>query len=57
VVSVLLLGYAFYASVVPQPAFPYNLTPVAVAGVVAVSLLAAGILKTRGAEFDFETSV
>lgn len=57
VVSVLLLGYAFYASVVPEPAFPYNLTPVAVAGVVAVSLMAAAVLKSRGAEFDFETSV
>ncbi|HUZ52097.1 MAG TPA: APC family permease [Streptosporangiaceae bacterium] len=55
--SVLLLGYALYASVVPQPAFPYNLTPVAVAGVVLVSLLAAAVLKARGTEFDFEISV
>lgn len=54
VISVVLLGYAFYASVIPQPAFPYNLTPVAVAGVVAVSLLGAAVLRMRGAEFDFE---
>jgi amino acid transporter len=54
VISVVLLGYALYASVIPQPAFPYNLTPVAVAGVVAVSLLGAAVLKMRGAEFDFE---
>jgi amino acid transporter len=53
VVSVALLGYAFYASVVPQPAFPFNLTPVAVAGVVLVTLVAAAIMKRRGSEFDF----
>jgi amino acid transporter len=57
VVAIVLLAYAFYASVVPQPAFPYNLTPVAVAGVVIASLIAAGILKARGVEFDFQTSV
>ncbi len=53
VVSVALLGYAFYASVVPQPAFPYNLTPAAVAGVVLITLVAAAIMKRRGSEFDF----
>ncbi|HKB29630.1 MAG TPA: APC family permease [Streptosporangiaceae bacterium] len=53
VVAVGLLGYAFYASVVPQPAFPYNLTPVAVAGVVLISLIAAAIMKRRGSEPDF----
>jgi amino acid transporter len=56
-VAVLLLGYALYASVVPQPAFPYNLTPVAVAGIVLVSLIAAAVLKARGTEFDFQVSV
>jgi len=55
--SVLLLGYALYASVVPQPAFPYNLTPVAVAGVVLLSLIGAAALKARGTEFDFQISV
>jgi amino acid transporter len=53
VVSVALLGYALYASVVPQPAFPYNLTPVAVAGVVLAALAAAAIMRWRGSEFDF----
>ncbi len=52
-VSVALLGYAFYASVVPQPAFPYNLTPVAVAGVVLAALAAAAVMRRRGSEFDF----
>jgi amino acid transporter len=56
-VAVLLLGYALYASVVPQPAFPYNLTPVAVAGVVLISLIAAAVLRARGTEFDFQVDV
>ena len=49
----MLLGYALYASVVPQPAFPYNLTPVAVAGVVIVSLIAAVYLRRKGNDLDF----
>jgi amino acid transporter len=51
-VAVALLGYALYASVVPQPAFPFNLTPVAVAGVIVISLAAAAILHRRGRDFD-----
>ncbi len=54
VVSVALLGYALYASVIPQPAFPYNLTPVAVAGVIVVSLAAAGLLRRQGTEVDLD---
>jgi amino acid transporter len=53
IVSVALLGYALYASVVPQPAFPYNLAPVAVAGVVIAALAAAAIMYRRGTEFDY----
>ena len=35
-----LLGYAFYSSVIPVPAFPYNLAPYIV---VAFALLGLGI--------------
>jgi len=54
VVSAALLAYALYASVIPQPAFPYNLTPIAVAGVIVVSLAAAGYLRRRGTEVDLD---
>ncbi|MGI9005742.1 MAG: APC family permease [Streptosporangiaceae bacterium] len=54
VVSAALLGYALYASVIPQPAFPYNLTPIAVAGVIVVSLSAAAVLRQRGTEVDLD---
>jgi hypothetical protein len=27
IIAMGLLGYAFYSSVIPVPAFPYNLTP------------------------------
>ena len=53
IVAAALLGYALYASVVPQPAFPYNLTPVAVAGVVVLSLISAVYLRRKGNDLDF----
>jgi amino acid transporter len=53
IVAAVLLGYALYASVIPQPAFPFNLTPVAVAGVVVVSLIAAVYLRRKGNDLDF----
>jgi amino acid transporter len=54
IIAVCLLGYAFYASVIPQPAFPFNLTPVAVAGVVVAALIGAWILKARGRSLEFK---
>jgi len=42
-----LLGYAFYASVIPVPAFPYNLNPYLVLGVAVVLVVVGTRLRAR----------
>ncbi len=53
VIALLLLGYAFYASLFPRPPFPFSLEPYLVAGVVLLVILGAWALKRRGTGFDF----
>lgn len=42
-----LLAYAFYASVIPVPAFPYNLNPYLVLGVAVVLVIVGARLRAR----------
>ncbi|MDA8310978.1 MAG: APC family permease [Actinomycetota bacterium] len=51
-----LLGYAFYASVIPVPAFPYNLAPYLVLGVTVIFAV-VGIRLQAGPSVDFATLV
>lgn len=51
VVAFGLLGYAFYASVIPVPAFPYNLNPYLVLGVAVVLVVVGAKVKARP-DFD-----
>lgn len=52
-VAIVLLGFALYSSVVPQPPFPYNLQPVALAVVVVAAIIAYAVLRSRGADASF----
>ncbi|HLW46119.1 MAG TPA: APC family permease [Acidimicrobiales bacterium] len=47
VVAFGLLAYAFYASVIPVPAFPYNLNPYLVLGVAVILLIVGARLRAR----------
>lgn len=47
VLAFVLLGYAFYASVIPVPAFPYNLAPYLVLGVALIALVIGTRLRAR----------
>lgn len=46
-VAFVLLGYAFYASVIPVPAFPYNLAPYLVLGVAVIAVVVGARLRER----------
>lgn len=52
VVAFGLLAYAFYASVIPVPAFPYNLAPYLVLGVTVILLIVGARLRARP-DLDF----
>lgn len=52
-IAIVLLCFALYSSVVPQPPFPYNLQPAALAVVIIVSLIAYRALRARGAAVEF----
>jgi amino acid transporter len=54
--AVVLLGFALYASVVPSPPYPNNLTPVAVAAVLVLSLIGAMILRRRDTDLQLQIS-
>ncbi len=47
VVALGLLAYAFYASVIPVPAFPYNLNPYLVLGVAVLLAIVGARLRSR----------
>ena len=51
-----LLAYAFYASVIPVPAFPYNLAPYLVLGVTIVFAIVGLRVRTKP-DVDFSTLV
>lgn len=53
VIALVLLGYAFYASLFPRPPFPFSLEPYLVGAVLLLVLLGAWALKRRGSGLDF----
>lgn len=53
-VSAVLFGFAFYTSIIPQPALPYSLEPAAVAAVLLIAGGAVFWLKRRGHAVNFE---
>jgi amino acid transporter len=52
IISCALLVYAFYASVIPVPAFPYSLAPYIVLAIVIIAFFVGFRLRTRT---DIET--
>ncbi|MHB1986467.1 MAG: APC family permease [Acidimicrobiales bacterium] len=52
IISFALLAYAFYASVIPVPAFPYNLSPYLVLGVTVLAVM-VGLRLSERPEFNF----
>jgi amino acid transporter len=55
IVALGLLGFAFYSSVIPVPAFPYNLAPyvVIVVGVIGLAVYQRAIKKVPGEALVF----
>jgi amino acid transporter len=53
-VSAVLLGFAFYTSIIPQPPLPFSLEPAIVGLVVVLSAVGIFLLRRRGHTATFE---
>ena len=56
IVAVVLLAFAFYASVIPQPPFPYSLSPLLVVLWALVGVFLAWLQRNRGQAPSLDSS-